>query len=111
MNEAANWYRCYCWRDDDHMVGGYGLSKRKNLYRTDHVPYYDSRLCRLNNPMGEEKIYDLAKRRQNIKDVYRTSWWGVPPTYDDLSLSEDQWGDNQWKHHKNGKKNDNERVK
>ncbi len=110
MNEAANCYRCYCWCDEEHMVGGYSLTERKNggVYG---IPYYDSSTCRLNNPMGDETINELAKRRHNIKDVYRTRWWGVPPTHKDLSLSMNQWVDNRMRRCDNGKKNANERVK
>lgn len=92
MNEMANWYRYLSIYNCGERSSGYDWWNRRNGYDTPMKHYDRERSCII-NPIDDERLSDLNKRRLDVTDYYRDRWWTSPPKYGDL-LSESQWDKN-----------------
>jgi hypothetical protein len=92
MNEMANWFRLYSIFNHGESYGPYDWPKRKLRLSFHHtLRYYDTKSCQIINPIDKDET--LEDRREKYKqsiDIYKDSWYGLPPSYSDLRLSEDR---------------------
>ena len=93
MNEMANWFRCLSIYHCGKQSSGYHWRKRGNGYETRAL-YLDTQTYMLINPIDDEDIKDINRRRLNVTDYYRNRWWSKPPSHKDL-LTDNQWSSNK----------------
>ena len=93
INEMANWYRCLSIYHRGERSSGYDWWNHGNGHDIP-IKNYDRKKSCIINPIDNETLNELNKRRLDVTDHYRARWWNKPPKYNEI-LSELQWDRNR----------------